>query len=476
MVKRTSIGVVAALVLLYPVLTWLLGFAIEKRFDAAIGEVRERAPYLTTAEHRFRRGWYTSQDDMILGVSRGALGALPGAATSSPVPFAITVHTVVHHGPICGWTCLGLARTESRVELGEPLKSAIADLFGATEPLAIRSNLGLFGGGSTLVSSPAFDDKALHDGARVGWGGLDADLSVGAGMDSYAMHMTAPRAMYSAADGKRFEVTATAFDDRSKRVSHGVLYEGNSTLTLGRVAVAGAGGAATVTVDNVSIVGSSRADGGFMTVSVKTSSGAIATAPLTLTSVHLDFTCRHLQIEALEALTAGMRQANADSTLAPAARTAQALSVMKQQGAALLAQQPELAIDRISFANAKGEAVLKGVVRLRGVTSADFAGGTDAKVFLAKLEMELDLTLGDALLESLPGGPNGAKQLQSLVDQGLVTHDNGKFHTAILFRHGQMTFNGKPFQPGFAPAAPPASPPVSPPPVSPPPRAHDARV
>jgi uncharacterized protein YdgA (DUF945 family) len=163
----------------------------------------------------------------------------------------------------------------------------------------------------------------------------------------------------------------------------------------------------------------------------------------------------------------GIQQANGNQALAPAARTAQMLSVLRQQGASLLAQQPELAVDQISFANAKGEAVLKGVVRLRDVTSADFAEGADAKAFMAKLDLDLDLTLDEALLQSLPGGTNGDKQLQSLSDQGLLTHDNGKFHTAIVFRHGQMTFNGKPFQPGVAPPSPPVSPPVSPPPVAP---------
>jgi uncharacterized protein YdgA (DUF945 family) len=462
MVKRISIAVIAALVLLYPLATWLLGFAIEKRYDAAIGEMHEKAPYLTMTEHHFRRGWYTSQDEMTLEFSRGALGALPGAA-SSPAPFLITIHTAFHHGPICGWTCLGLARADSRVEFGEPLKSAIAGLFGSKEPFGIRSRLGFFGGGSAVVSSPAIEDTALHDGAHVGWGGLDADLSYGAGMASYVMHGTAPRAMFSAVDGKRVEVTAAAFDNRSKRVLR-TLYEGDSTLTLGRVAFAGAGGAGAVTVDNPRLEASSRADGGFMTVSVKTSTGAITSAPLTLTGEHFDLTFRHLQIEALEGFTAGMQQANADSTLAPAARAAQALSVMKRQGAALLAQQPELAIDQISFANAKGTALLKGLVRLRDVSSADFADGADARVLLAKLDMDLDLTLDDALLQTLPGGSNGEKQLQLLADQGLITHDNGRFHTAILFRHGQMTFNGKPFQPGIAaPVSPSPSPPRPPP-------------
>jgi hypothetical protein len=182
MVKRLSIGVIAALVLLYPVATWLLGFAIEKRFETAIGEVREKAPYLAMTQHRFRRGWYTSQDDMTLEWSKGALGALPGAA-SSPAPDLITIHTVFHHGPICGWTCLGLARADSRVEFGEPLKSAIASVFGSMEPFGIRSRLGFLGGGSTVVSSPAIEDTALHDGVhRLGRIGGRRHLRCGYGL------------------------------------------------------------------------------------------------------------------------------------------------------------------------------------------------------------------------------------------------------------------------------------------------------
>lgn len=466
--KRISIGVIAALVLLYPCIAWLMGFAIESRFDGEIGELREKAPYLTMTEHHFRRGWYTSQDDMTLEPSQNVLAAVSGAATAPPAPFLITVHTVIHHGPICGWNCLGLAHAESHMAISGPFQSAVAGLFGSTEPLRIRSRLGFFGGGSTQISSPAIEDTALHDGARIGWGGFDADLSYGAGMDSYAMHLAAPRVMYAGPDGKRFEVTATAFDGRQKRVLR-TLYAGDSTFSLGRAAFSGAAGAASVTVDDVRSVGSSSADGGFMTLSAKTGTGAITTAPLTLTGTHFDFTVRHLEIETLEGLTAGLQQANAKPGLAPAARTAEVLSVLKQHGASLLAQQPEIAIDRISFANAKGEALLKGLVRLRNVTAADFADGADAKALLAKLDMDLDLTFDDALLQSLPGGANGEKQLQSLADRALLTHDNGKFHTAILFRHGQMTFNGKPFQPGMAPASPPVSPPPAPP--APPPRA-----
>ncbi len=124
------------------------------------------------------------------------------------------------------------------------------------------------------------------------------------------------------------------------------------------------------------------------------------------------------------------------------------LPLLKQQGARLLAQQPQIAFDQVSIANAGGAAILKGLLQLRGLTSADFADGANPKGIIQKLDADLDLTVDDALLKSLPGGVDSAAQLQRLASQGLVTQENGRFHTRILFHQGQLTFNGKPFRPG----------------------------
>jgi uncharacterized protein YdgA (DUF945 family) len=107
-----------------------------------------------------------------------------------------------------------------------------------------------------------------------------------------------------------------------------------------------------------------------------------------------------------------------------------------------------MAFDQVSIANAGGAAVLKGLLQLPGVTSADFADDASPKGMIQKLDADLDLTVDEALLKSLPGGADGAMQLQRLASQGLATQENGRFHTKILFRRGQLTFNGKPFRPG----------------------------
>ncbi len=326
--KKIIIGVVAALVLLYPAIAWLVGSFIEHRFDASIELMRENAPYATVVEHHFRRGWYTSQQDVTLELLHGALKGLPGAMASAggpdtaasgagagagaatvsgPGPFRITIRSVIHHGPICGVTCFGLARVDSRVEFSAPIQSAVARIFGSAEPISARSRLGFLGGASIEIQSPAFPDTSLADGARVAWGGLAGTIEYGADYDSGEIRLTAPRILFSSADGRRAELSALAFNSDTKRMLR-LLHVGDSSLTIGRIALAGPGGATNVTVNDISSASHSSADQGYLTVTVNTSTGAIVTAPLTLSGVHFDFTFRHLEMESLERMEAAVQR------------------------------------------------------------------------------------------------------------------------------------------------------------------------
>jgi uncharacterized protein YdgA (DUF945 family) len=149
-----------------------------------------------------------------------------------------------------------------------------------------------------------------------------------------------------------------------------------------------------------------------------------------------------------------MRQFN-QTTIVPAdQRAAKMLEAIKEPGISFLSHQPEFGIDRVSIATAGGEARVGGVVRMPGVVPADFAGGKDPKAVTQKLDADLDCVLDDGLLKSLPGGAQFAARLQALAEQGLFSHENGKFQTKIAFHQGTATFNGKPFPPPAPPAPP----------------------
>ena len=432
--KRILIGVIAALVLLYPAMVWLVGFSIEKRFVEASTQMSGGTPYLTVVENRYRRGWYSSQHDMTLELK------LPSA------PLRITAHSVIHHGPICGMTCFGLARAETRFAFSDQANSALANAFGAAGAFGIESRLGFFGGGSSKISAPAVKDIALADGAHLTWGGAAGTFRYGRHYDSYGMHVTLPTVGYTGADGARMEAAAAVFDARSERALRS-LYLGDSSFSVGRVAFARAGGAASFSMSDVHSESQGTADNGFMTLSSKTGIGAMA-APVALSAVHFDIAFRHLEMESMERLTAAMREANVDPASAPAERSAKMLAVFKQQGVPLLLHQPEIAIDRVSVATADGQALLTGWVRLSGVAAADFAAGADPAAVIQKLDVELDLTFDEAMLKNVPGaGADAGARVQMLADQGLLTRQTAKSARKILFHRGQTTFNGKLFRP-----------------------------
>jgi uncharacterized protein YdgA (DUF945 family) len=479
---------VAVLVLLYPVGAWLMGFAIEQRIEglADQGQLmvpqlhlvqRSRHGVLTSDEdssyelgstlkvnRHYHRGWYSSVDEATVEMSSAALDALPAlkpavATTSSGgsehTPFRFSLRTVIRHGPLCGSKCFALAGAETRVSFTGQLQASLTQLFGNQEPMTIRTRLDLLGGGSATMSSPPFEHAQVSPDTRLGWGGVDGTMHYGARQDWYDIILKAPSLRLDGAKGT-LQIDDVGLDVRSKRLRR-TLYEGDSRLEMKRLSVTGSDKAQQITVDDLALVNSSHAQDGFMSVNYRIGAGPIVTQPLTLSSAHVDLTWKHLGLESLESVIAAMRAAGQeqDASVTPAARTQRMMAALKQPLEALLSEQPEMDVDRLSAANAQGQGLVTGVVRLVGVSAADFE--TPA-LLLRKLDVSLDIAIDEKFLSSLPGpGANALTQLQPMVDQGYMTRANGALRTQILFRGGQATFNGKLFNPAaMRPGVPPA--------------------
>jgi uncharacterized protein YdgA (DUF945 family) len=457
-VKKIFIGAIAALVLAYPLLSWLMGFVVERRINEPLEQVRATTPYVQIVQSTLRRGWFSSEHDLTLEMFRNLPGSAPGTATPAVLaPFQLTLHSVIRHGPLCGLACVGVAHTETHVVFSGAAQEFLKSVFGAAEPMHLEMRMGFFGGGSATISSPAIQDAALKNGAHVSWGGLSLKNLFTAGYGSYALSGSVPHTVYAGADGKRIEVGNLALDAHSHRVLR-TLYAGDALLTVARIGFSSPAAGGTISINDLRASTESSASGGYLTFLSKTSTGAVATGPLTLTNMHVDLSLRHLEMESLEAMSVAMRQFN-QTSIAPAdQRAAKMLEAIKEPGISFLSHLPEFGIDRVSIATAGGEARVGGVVRMPGVVPADFAEGKDPKALTQKLDADLDCVLDDGLLKSLPGGAQFAARLQALAEQGLFSHENGKFQTKIAFHQGTATFNGKPFPPPSPPSplAPPA--------------------
>ena len=483
---------VAILVLLYPVVVWLMGFAIEGRIESLSDQGQVMVPSLhliqktrhgvitsdedssyelgstLKATRHYHRGWYSSVDETTVEISSATLDALPAfrpavATTSNGstdhTPFRFTLRSVIHHGPLCGSKCFALAGVETHVSFAGQLQASLTQLFGNGEPIKIHSRFAFFGGGSVAMSSPAFEHAQIGQDERFSWGGLDGTMHYGARQEWYDMVATAPSLRLEGPKGI-LEIDGMSLDLRGKQLLR-TLYEGDSRMEIKRLSATGTDKDQQFTVNDLLLASQNHAQDRFMNMSYQLGSGAMVTQPLTLSSAHVDLTWKHLGLESLESLSVAMRAAGQqqNASVAPAMRAQATMAALKQPLESLLLEQPEMDIDRVSMVSAQGQGLVTGVIRLVGVSATDFE--PPAKL-LSKLDAHLDLAIDEAFLSSLPGaGANAVKQLQPMIDQGYITRSNGAMRTQILFREGQVTFNGKPFNPAAkqpAVTAPPVKP------------------
>jgi uncharacterized protein YdgA (DUF945 family) len=437
--KRTLLGGAAALLIVYLFVSWRIGFAIEKQVNQPLEQLKGKTPYVDVVANTFRRGWFVSEQDLTVELFRHLTAASPGAGLFS-APIQIKIHNVIWHGPICGLTCIGLARVRSHVSFGPPLGDYLSSAFGSVEPLHSESRMGFGGGGSATISSPAIRDTALSHGARIGWGGFELIGEVAPDYSSYSLRGSMPRLFYASPEGGEVEFDDMNMVAHSKRALRSV-FQGESSLAIGRMSFSAKAGGAVIS--NLRGSYQSAVSDGYMNLIEKISFGTITASSLNFSGAHFDFSLSHLDVDSLEQLSAAAQKVNQDATLPSEQRSSNLLAAVKQPGIALLSHSPQFILERFSIATGSGEASLSGTVSLKNVAESDFGEGADPKAVIQKLEADLDLSIDDAFINGLPQGANLTAQLQSFADKGLATHANGKFHTKIAFHQGVTTFDGK---------------------------------
>lgn len=437
--KKGWIIALVLIVLLYPAIAWVLGYSIEQRVDEFVQQFDASNSYLRISSNKFRRGWYVSDQELTLEPAQAALG---GGS------IRITIHNVIHHGPICGATCIGLAQIDSHLVFSPDLQPYVTAVFGSAEPLSLRSRLGFFGGGSASVSSPAIKEAAVGDG-HLSSDGFSIKGHYAANLDSYSIEGTVPKLTYQSKDGKHFQVSDIRVDVQSKRALRS-LYAGDSSVTVDQLDFGPGAGPGAFSASDFKLASHNTITDGFYSAAIKYGVATASAAPISLSGVNLNLTFRHLDADSLERLTAALREVNRDLGADPKERAARMMAAAKLPALDLLAKQPEISIDQISASSTAGSATLSGLVKIQGVRAEDLDAPAGMMALVNKVDANVDVTIDEAFLNSLPGGAASMRQLQPLVAQGLATQQNGKFHTVIGFHGGQATFNGKPFGPTVA--------------------------
>ena len=379
----------------------------------------KQAPYLTIAERKWSSGWFRSEQEVtfeILGpwtqLLKDAEQKQAAAADPTPrrtaapdrEPLRFTVHNEILHGPVLWPASLGLARINSKLVMSEEIRKLLLELFGTDEPVRISTRVGFLGGGTTSLSGDA-PHREVREGRECP---VIRRLSPGRGLFEHLDHMDVdgkfPRIeITEKKDGARVLLENMTLTSQMNRI-HGDLYDTDFRFGIEKVQMVNANQQATE-ISGIHYDLDTNEDGDFVDFAAKLGSGKfkspeLAELKLDINEIHYDFTLRRLHAQTLENLMTAIK-ASYEKPVASVADVEQALtSPYKQYGVALLKHDPELAIDRIGIVTPEGEGVIKGVIRMKGVTEQDFEAG-NAMGLIGKVDADLTIEVAQKLVEKI---------------------------------------------------------------------------
>jgi len=249
-------------------------------------------------------------------------------------------------------------------------------------------------------------------------------------------------------NSERLLVSGMSLVGESERVQ-GEVYESDYRFGIDKI-VAVSDDMAEITIEGIRYLVESSVDDGFMDVAARLGTGkvthpALAELQFDIDEIHYDLGLRRLHVETIDKLMVGIKAAYSKPVSTVADVEAVVIAPMKEHGFALLKHDPEFVIERIGIVTPQGEGVIKGVLRLKGLSEVDFAAGSMA--WLSRIEADFTIECAQKLVDKLP---NGAASTGVMVKEEIAKRDGDKLVSHIEYRQGEIKVNGKPREiPGF---------------------------
>lgn len=483
--KKITIVVLVLLAVLV-VAPWGIGQLAEKRVNAGLDRIVQEAPYLSIVERKWTRGWFRSEQQVtfeVVGPWAHAMNTakiLEAAATvtaseqaaqaaraeananagtppdeapaipaapeppaepaQAPPPIRFAIRNEILHGPVLWPASFGIARVNTRFDLGPELRQKIMDTFGTDEPVRVTTRVGFFGGGTTRLHGEGRTVKLKAGSGSVKYDDYKLDISYSGKLDDINLDGSWPQIEFNQNGGTALlkDVTLTSTNERIR----GDLYDTDLRFRIDTVHVIGADKSESV-IEGVHYLVDTTPEKEFINVGAKLGSGAIKSKELDdlkleLREVHYDFTVRRLHAGTLEKISTEFKQMYGKPMFTVADMDAVMLAPLKQYGFELLKYDPELVIDRIGVSTPDGDGYIKGVLRLKGVTPQDLEIGF--MTLIAKVEADINIEVAQKLIEKIPSGATSAG---AAIDAGYAKRDGDKLVSHIEFKNGRLKLNGK---------------------------------
>lgn len=420
--KKVLVGVIV-LGLLLAVAPFAIGKLAEKRIERGLDQLVLEAPFLRIAERKYRVGWFSSELDVTFELFSG-VGLGPASS--------IRLHHDISHGPVLG-SGIGLARIKTHFELDPSTRQELAKIFGDEEPFDISTHIAFSGGATTVVSSDAHEYES--EGAKMAWDALKLVIETSSNGDSYKVDGKWPRFEGHSTEGSEFAVRGMRVSGTGKRLV-GNLFDTDLEFAIDDVSVTSP--QETYHIEDIHYVAATEPHEDLIDLGLKMGTGAFKSNNLNLTEAHYDFTVQRLHAATFDKLMTAMKTAYSQTANAAAQGGNSLLGPYKEQALELLRHDPVLVIDRMGFSTEDGTSMIKGTIRLKGVTAEDLEVGSLG--LITRVVADLDIDVSETMLAKLSGSGEAA---EGVVKQGLAERKEGHLLSKVLFQDGKLLINGK---------------------------------
>ena len=427
-----------------------LGERAELAYRTTLAEIQGQPQVMQVIHEDYRRGWFSS---------KASLELVPGTADQG-TDLRLRVDSDVAHGPrsLAGliWPPV-LAEIRSRLALEHPAFHL--------EGVGIDTQLAWDGGGVSQLRLPAMELHATGEAPGLRSAAATGLVRFEPGGSSTG-HLELPSLELVGADGAALLVLRDLQAEHSTTPWLPGILVGTGKLTVSEAY--GSGATEPFVAEDLAFGFEAQPEDGLLGVRLSYGVGVLSVGDADYGPSRVEFRASRLDGAALSALQQDLGDLNAQG-LPEAMAGIAAAGVLMKHLPALVAADPQLALDRLEVVTPQGPIQGRLAIGIKRLTGTDLMVGAWLERLVADGELSLPRSIAvallaqaqrETLLETLAAEGRAeadltqdeeqalesvaAAQLELLVQGGWVKDEGGRLTSVLRLADGVLTINGKP--------------------------------
>jgi uncharacterized protein YdgA (DUF945 family) len=449
-IQTLAAALIAAPALVVVVGPYWLGGRAELAYRTTFAEIRGRPQVMQVLREDYRRGWFSS---------KASLELVPSAADQG-TDLRLRIDSDVAHGPRSleglNWPP-ALAEIRSRLALEHP------DFH--LEGVEIDTRLAWDGGGASQLRLPAMDLQAAGEAPGLRSAAATGMVRFEPG-GSTTGHLDLPSLELVGADGAALLVLRDLQAEHSTTPWLPGILVGTGKVTVSEAY--GSGATEPLVAEDLAFDFEAQPEDGLLGVRFSYGVGVLSVGDADYGPSRVEFRASRLDGAALSALQQDLGDLNAQA-LPEAMAGVAAVAVLMKHLPALVAADPQLALNRLEVVTPQGPIQGRLAIGTQGLTGTDLMVGAWLERLVADGELNLPRSIAvtllaqgqrETLLETLAADGRAeadltqdeeqalesvaATQLELLVQGGWVKDEGGRLTSVLKLADGVLTINGKP--------------------------------